>query len=87
MSPVDGRSSSMELEQLLNTLADPFTTKKQLPRTPESLRKFPSQFLKGISNSIGMIFKNDAHANQTYTGILVRYRKPFIDLTISFSFL
>ncbi|TSK82192.1 HAUS augmin-like complex subunit 6 [Bagarius yarrelli] len=37
MSPVDGRSSSMELEQLLNTLADPFTTKKQLPRTPESL--------------------------------------------------
>ncbi|XP_060790904.1 HAUS augmin-like complex subunit 6 isoform X2 [Neoarius graeffei] len=38
MSPVDGRSSSsMELEQLLNTIADPFTTKKQLPRTPESL--------------------------------------------------
>ncbi|XP_062849230.1 HAUS augmin-like complex subunit 6 [Trichomycterus rosablanca] len=37
MSPVDGRSSSMELEQLLNTLSDPFTTKKQIPRTPESL--------------------------------------------------
>ncbi|XP_058249770.1 HAUS augmin-like complex subunit 6 isoform X2 [Hemibagrus wyckioides] len=37
MSPVDGRSSSTEFEQLLNTLADPFTTKKQLPRTPESL--------------------------------------------------
>ncbi|XP_053089155.1 HAUS augmin-like complex subunit 6 isoform X1 [Pangasianodon hypophthalmus] len=37
MSPVDGRKSGMELEQLLNTLADPFTTKKQLPRTPESL--------------------------------------------------
>ncbi|XP_066537444.1 HAUS augmin-like complex subunit 6 [Hoplias malabaricus] len=37
MSPVDGRRSGMELEQLLNTLSDPFTTKKQLPRTPESL--------------------------------------------------
>ncbi|XP_060730362.1 HAUS augmin-like complex subunit 6 [Tachysurus vachellii] len=37
MSPVEGRRSSMELEQLLNTLADPFTTKKELPRTPESL--------------------------------------------------
>lgn len=41
MSPVDGgRRGSMELGQLLNTLADPFTTKKQLPRTPESLSKF-----------------------------------------------
>uniref|UniRef100_A0A8B9L311 HAUS augmin like complex subunit 6 n=1 Tax=Astyanax mexicanus TaxID=7994 RepID=A0A8B9L311_ASTMX len=37
MSPLDGRRSGMELEQLLNTLSDPFTTKKQLPRTPESL--------------------------------------------------
>ncbi|KAI4900139.1 hypothetical protein NFI96_023867 [Prochilodus magdalenae] len=37
MSPVDGRRSGMELGHLLNTLSDPFTTKKQLPRTPESL--------------------------------------------------
>ncbi|KAI5609539.1 HAUS augmin-like complex subunit 6, partial [Silurus asotus] len=37
VSPVDERRKSMDLEQLLNTLADPFTTKKQLPRTPESL--------------------------------------------------
>uniref|UniRef100_A0A4W4GQU6 HAUS augmin-like complex subunit 6 N-terminal domain-containing protein n=1 Tax=Electrophorus electricus TaxID=8005 RepID=A0A4W4GQU6_ELEEL len=37
MSPEDGRKSGMELEQLINMLSDPFTTKKQLPRTPESL--------------------------------------------------
>lgn len=45
----------MELEQLLITLADPFTTKKQLPRTPESLSRFLLQFFNvKVSNVIGM---------------------------------
>lgn len=48
----------MELEQLLNTLADPFTTKKQLPRTPESLSKFLLQFFKKEFNDFLQQKKN-----------------------------
>ncbi|XP_029932636.1 HAUS augmin-like complex subunit 6 isoform X2 [Myripristis murdjan] len=37
-SPMDGRIKGLELEDLLSTLGgDPFSTRKQLPRTPESL--------------------------------------------------
>uniref|UniRef100_A0A3Q3G7A2 HAUS augmin-like complex, subunit 6 n=1 Tax=Labrus bergylta TaxID=56723 RepID=A0A3Q3G7A2_9LABR len=37
-SPTDGRVKGRDLESLLSTLhRDPFSTKKQLPRTPESL--------------------------------------------------
>ncbi|XP_030635058.1 HAUS augmin-like complex subunit 6 [Chanos chanos] len=36
-SPAEGSKKGLELEQLLNTLSDPFSTRKQLPRTPESL--------------------------------------------------
>ncbi|XP_065145009.1 HAUS augmin-like complex subunit 6 [Paramisgurnus dabryanus] len=38
MSPVNGRSD-MDLGQLLNAISDPFSTRKQLCRTPESLIK------------------------------------------------
>uniref|UniRef100_A0A3Q4BAT2 HAUS augmin-like complex subunit 6 N-terminal domain-containing protein n=1 Tax=Mola mola TaxID=94237 RepID=A0A3Q4BAT2_MOLML len=37
-SPSDGRAKGLDLEGLLGTLhGDPFSTRKQLPRTPESL--------------------------------------------------
>ncbi|KAM6909298.1 HAUS augmin-like complex subunit 6 [Xenentodon cancila] len=37
-SPSEGRVKGLDLEGLLNTLSrDPFSTRKQLPRTPESL--------------------------------------------------
>lgn len=36
MSPVNGRSD-MDLGQLLNAISDPFSARKQLCRTPESL--------------------------------------------------
>ncbi len=36
MSPVNGRSD-VELGQLLNVISDPFSARKQLCRTPESL--------------------------------------------------
>ncbi|XP_016894761.1 HAUS augmin-like complex subunit 6 isoform X2 [Cynoglossus semilaevis] len=37
-SPIEGRVKGLDLEGLLNTLqGDPFSTRKQLPRTPESL--------------------------------------------------
>lgn len=37
-TPSEGRFKGLDLESLLNTLhADPFSTRKQLPRTPESL--------------------------------------------------
>uniref|UniRef100_A0A3B3QNZ2 HAUS augmin-like complex, subunit 6 n=1 Tax=Paramormyrops kingsleyae TaxID=1676925 RepID=A0A3B3QNZ2_9TELE len=36
-SSVDNGIRSLDLEDLLGTLSDPFSTRKQLPRTPESL--------------------------------------------------
>lgn len=40
-SPIEGRVKGLDLEGLLNTLqGDPFSTRKQLPRTPESLSEF-----------------------------------------------
>lgn len=36
MSPVSGRSD-LDLGQLLNAISDPFSARKQLCRTPESL--------------------------------------------------
>ncbi|KAG8006228.1 HAUS augmin-like complex subunit 6 [Nibea albiflora] len=37
-SPTEGRSKGLDLEGILSTLhGDPFSTRKQLPRTPESL--------------------------------------------------
>ncbi len=36
MSPVNGRSD-VDLGQLLNVISDPFSARKQLCRTPESL--------------------------------------------------
>lgn len=39
-TPTEGRVKGLDLEGLLNTLQrDPFSTRKQLPRTPESLSK------------------------------------------------
>lgn len=38
VTPSEGRAKGLDLESLLGTLhADPFSTRKQLPRTPESL--------------------------------------------------
>lgn len=57
MSAGEGRASGMELEQLLNTLSDPFTTKKQIPRTPESLSEFLRRFVfeKDLSASLTIL--------------------------------
>uniref|UniRef100_W5UCK3 HAUS augmin-like complex subunit 6 n=1 Tax=Ictalurus punctatus TaxID=7998 RepID=W5UCK3_ICTPU len=76
MSPVDGRRSGMELEQLLNTLSDPFTAKKQLPRTPESLiMDVRTSWRKAVEE--GKVEKKHEKCNDSLTPIFeVKERSP-----------
>ncbi|KAK7169968.1 hypothetical protein R3I94_000262 [Phoxinus phoxinus] len=62
MSPVNGRSDS-DLGQLLNAISDPFSARKQLCRTPESLIKdVRSSWRKAVEE--GMAEKKPASWNQ-----------------------
>lgn len=45
-SPQSGEGKAMSLEDLVSSLAfNPFVTRKQIPRTPENLRKSKAMFL------------------------------------------
>ncbi|CAM4530267.1 unnamed protein product [Leuciscus chuanchicus] len=62
MSPVNGRSD-VDLGQLLNAISDPFSARKQLCRTPESLIKdVRSSWRKAVEE--GMAEKKQASWNQ-----------------------
>ncbi|XP_016359937.1 HAUS augmin-like complex subunit 6 isoform X3 [Sinocyclocheilus anshuiensis] len=62
MSPVNGRSD-VDLGQLLNVISDPFSARKQLCRTPESLIKdVRSSWRKAVEE--GMTEKKQATWNQ-----------------------
>ncbi|XP_067287498.1 HAUS augmin-like complex subunit 6 isoform X2 [Pseudorasbora parva] len=62
MSPVNGRSD-MDLGQLLNAISDPFSARKQLCRTPESLIKdVRSSWRKAVEE--GMAEKKQVSLNR-----------------------
>ncbi|XP_051757185.1 HAUS augmin-like complex subunit 6 isoform X1 [Ctenopharyngodon idella] len=62
MSPANGRSD-MDLGQLLNAISDPFSARKQLCRTPESLIKdVRSSWRKAVEE--GMAEKKQASLNR-----------------------
>ncbi|XP_070786136.1 HAUS augmin-like complex subunit 6 [Enoplosus armatus] len=75
-TPTEGRVKGLDLEGLLSTLhADPFSTRKQLPRTPESLIKdVKSSWRKAIEEAekVGQ----SAKFNDSVTGRLTPLYKP-----------
>ncbi|KAM9426331.1 HAUS augmin-like complex subunit 6 [Pholidichthys leucotaenia] len=60
VSPSEGRAKDLELEGLLNTLQrDPFSARKQLPRTPESLiMDVKSSWRKAVEDKVRKIEKS-----------------------------
>ncbi|XP_058637100.1 HAUS augmin-like complex subunit 6 isoform X3 [Onychostoma macrolepis] len=71
MSPVNGRSD-VDLGQLLNVISDPFSARKQLCRTPESLIKdVRSSWRKAVEE--GMAEKKQATWNQQDSLSWLRY--------------
>lgn len=53
-SPDSGEKKGMSFEDLISSLSfNPFLTRKQIPRTPENLRKFETVFVKLIDKKYG----------------------------------
>ncbi|XP_053199051.1 HAUS augmin-like complex subunit 6 [Scomber japonicus] len=69
-APTEGRVKSVDLEGLLNTLqGDPFSTRKQLPRTPESLiLDVKSSWRKAVEEDKAEKIRRSAKLNDSITG-------------------
>ncbi|XP_076000026.1 HAUS augmin-like complex subunit 6 [Genypterus blacodes] len=77
-SPVEGSFKALELEDLLGTLrGDPFSTKKQLPRTPESLiMDVKSSWRKAMEEDEAEKSRQPAKFNDSITGRLTPLGEP-----------
>ncbi|KAI3376501.1 hypothetical protein L3Q82_016953 [Scortum barcoo] len=71
-SPTEGRIKGLDLEGLLSTLhGDPFSTRKQLPRTPESLiMDVKSSWRKAVEEDKAEKMSRSAKFNDSVTGQL-----------------
>uniref|UniRef100_A0A7N6A8M5 HAUS augmin-like complex subunit 6 N-terminal domain-containing protein n=1 Tax=Anabas testudineus TaxID=64144 RepID=A0A7N6A8M5_ANATE len=77
-SPSDNRVKGLNLEGLLGTLhRDPFSTRKQLPRTPESLiMDVKSSWRKAIEEDEAEKNSQSAKPNDSITGRLTPLEEP-----------
>ncbi|XP_044039634.1 HAUS augmin-like complex subunit 6 [Siniperca chuatsi] len=77
-SPTEGRVKGLDLEGLLSTLhGDPFSTKKQLPRTPESLiMDVKSSWRKALEEDKAEKIGRSAKLNDSVTGRLTPLYEP-----------
>ncbi|KAF7669015.1 hypothetical protein LDENG_00264020 [Lucifuga dentata] len=76
-SPADSRVKGLDLEDILNTLrGDPFSTRKQLPRTPESLiMDVKSSWRKAVEEDEADKSRQTAK-NDSITGCLTPLGEP-----------
>ncbi|XP_040886661.1 HAUS augmin-like complex subunit 6 isoform X2 [Toxotes jaculatrix] len=77
-TPTEGRVKGLDLEGLLSTLhGDPFSTRKQLPRTPESLiMDVKSSWRKAVEEDKVEKIRRTAKANDSITGWLNSSEQP-----------
>uniref|UniRef100_A0A4W6EHC5 HAUS augmin-like complex, subunit 6 n=1 Tax=Lates calcarifer TaxID=8187 RepID=A0A4W6EHC5_LATCA len=77
-SPTEGRVKGLDLDGLLSTLhGDPFSTRKQLPRTPESLIKdVKSSWRKAVAEDKAEKIQRSAKYNDSITGRLTPLEEP-----------
>ncbi|XP_030287242.1 HAUS augmin-like complex subunit 6 isoform X2 [Sparus aurata] len=77
-SPTEGRVKGRDLEGLLNTLhGDPFSTRKQLPRTPESLiMDVKSSWRKALEEDKAEKMGRSFTGNDSVTGRLTPLYEP-----------
>ncbi|KAK2863232.1 hypothetical protein Q5P01_002765 [Channa striata] len=77
-SPKEGRVKGMDLEGLLNTLhGDPFSARKQLPRTPESLiMDVKSSWRKAVEEDKAEKIRQSSKLNDSITGKLTAFEEP-----------
>ncbi|XP_029027144.1 HAUS augmin-like complex subunit 6 [Betta splendens] len=77
-SPVEGRLKDADLEGLLSTLqGDPFSTRKQLPRTPESLiMDVKSSWRKAIKEDQAEKIRQSLKYDDSITGRLSPLEEP-----------
>ncbi|AWP00939.1 putative HAUS augmin-like complex subunit 6 isoform 2 [Scophthalmus maximus] len=77
-SPTEGRVKGVDLEGLLNTLqGDPFSTRKQLHRTPESLiMDVKSSWRKAVEEDEAEKLRQSAEFNDRITERLASFQEP-----------
>ncbi|XP_039997371.1 HAUS augmin-like complex subunit 6 isoform X2 [Xiphias gladius] len=77
-SPTEGRVKGLDLEGLLSTLhGDPFSTRKQLPRTPESLiMDVKSSWRKAVEEDKAEKIRRSFKFNDSITGQFTSLEEP-----------
>ncbi|XP_034425357.1 HAUS augmin-like complex subunit 6 isoform X2 [Hippoglossus hippoglossus] len=76
-SPSEVRVKGLDLEGLLTTLqGDPFSTKKQLTRTPESLMDVKTSWRKAVEEDRAEKLRRSAKFNDSVTQLLASSQEP-----------